>query len=119
MARPPRAPSSTPGRFLVERYRPGLTIEGLRAGEAAIRRACLEVTREGHPVRYLGSTFVPDEEAVLAVFEAEAVAWVEEADRRAGQRHDRVASVVDRRGSEQSDGQVRTGRPRGRRNEHT
>jgi hypothetical protein len=85
-------------RFLVERYRPGLTVERFQAGEAAIRLAAAELTAEDRPIRYLGATFIPDEETVLAVFEAESAEWVVEANRRAGQPVDRIVGVVDVRG---------------------
>lgn len=103
MARTSRPAGSAPGaRFLVERYWPGLTLERLKATEAKVRRASAAVSREGHPVRYLGSTFVPEEESVLAVFAAEAAEWVVEVNRRAGLPVDRVVAVVELRRAERA-----------------
>ena len=81
--------------FLVERYGPGLSLDRLRAAEAALHRASAASTREGRPVRYLGSTYIAAEETVFATFEADDQTSVAEVNRRAGQRFDRIVAVVD------------------------
>ncbi len=49
---------------------------------------------EGTPVRYLGSTIVPDDEACFCEFEAPSQAAVAEANRRAGVAFDRIVPAV-------------------------
>jgi hypothetical protein len=87
-------------RYLVERYWPGLTLDGLRRDEASIRAAAQHLTDQGRPTTYLGSTFVPCEGTVLSVFEAGDEAWVVEANRMAGAPVHRISDVVDGRGAD-------------------
>lgn len=97
-AEPPRRP----GRFVVERYAPELTLEGMRAGEVRARRAAEAVTRAGHPVRYVGSIVIEAEETIFSVFEADAPESVAEVNRRACLPFDRVVPVVELREPERS-----------------
>ncbi len=94
---PPR-----PRRFVVERYAPELTLEGMRAGEVRARRAAAAVTRSGHPVRYVGSIVIEAEETIFSVFEADAPESVAEVNRRACLPFDRVVPVVELREPERS-----------------
>ncbi len=67
--------------FLVERYLPGISVDELRAAAARASAATAAMAAEGARVRYLGSTFLPDEETCFCQFEApsaEAVAQVNE-----------------------------------------
>lgn len=95
-------------RYLVERYWPGLTLDGLRRDEASICAAARRITGDGRWTTYLGSTFVPSEGTVLSVFEAGEAAWVVEANRLAGVPVHRIVDVVDGRGVDQA---WRRGRP--------
>jgi Protein of unknown function (DUF4242) len=57
--------------YLVERYLPDLSEADLRTALDRARARCAELSATGTPVRYLGSTFLPGEEACLCRFEAE------------------------------------------------
>ena len=87
--------------FVVERYLPGLSQAELIY---SLGRLVSETddSREGVPVRYLGSTIVPGDEACYCQFEAPTGAAVAEANRRAGVPFDRIvpAVTVDPKGAE-------------------
>lgn len=57
--------------YLVERYLPGLSEADITAALDRARATCAELTAGGTPIRYLGSTFLPDEEACLCRFDAD------------------------------------------------
>lgn len=69
--------------FLVERYLPGISVAEL--GAAAVRAEAItaEMTATGVSVRYLGSTFVPEDEACFCQFEAASAEVVAIANERA------------------------------------
>jgi len=69
--------------FLVERYVPGLSDVDMEAAADRARLVCEQMTAEGTEVRYLGSTFLPDEEACFCRFEARSATAVAKANRRA------------------------------------
>lgn len=48
--------------FLVEHYRPGLTVDELGAWAVRVRETAHEMEREGKSVRYLRATIVPGDE---------------------------------------------------------
>jgi len=79
--------------YLVELYvsRDDHTSVGLRAERA--RQAAAELTREGTAVRYVRSIFVPEDETCLLLYEAESLAAVDAAARRAGLAFDRIAAA--------------------------
>lgn len=63
------------------------------------RAVAEELTREGIPVRYLRSIFLPDDETCFHLYEAESADAVREMARRAELRFDRiVTAVVDAQG---------------------
>jgi Nickel responsive protein SCO4226-like len=80
--------------FVVERYLPGLNRSELLRSLERLHAASAELCREGIPVRYLGSTIVPDDEACFCQFEAPSEAAVAEANRRAGLAFDRIVAAV-------------------------
>jgi Protein of unknown function (DUF4242) len=69
--------------FLVERYVPGLSEADVKAVADRARVVCEGMTAEGTDIRYLGSTFLPDEEACFCRFEARSAAVVAKANQRA------------------------------------
>jgi hypothetical protein len=79
--------------FLVERYWPGISREQLADAEERMRRAIRELARTGVEIRILSSTFIPAEEVVLTLFEAEQEKDVIEGNRRSGVPFDRVQPV--------------------------
>ena len=80
--------------YLVERYLPGLSEAEVRAGLARAQSACADLRTAGIEVRYLGSIFLPLEEACFCRFDGdrqEAVAAVNE---RAGLPFARITAGV-------------------------
>ena len=80
--------------YLVELYMPRTEI--LAAGQSAARTrlAAEELTREGTPVRYLRSIFVPDDETCFFLCEAASVEAVRETARRAALSFERIAETA-------------------------
>jgi hypothetical protein len=67
--------------FVVERRLPAVTPEGLAMLQAALADASRRQTTRGEVVRYLRSTYLPEQDRVLCLFEAgsaEAVRVVNE-----------------------------------------
>jgi hypothetical protein len=80
--------------FMVERYLPGI---GYGAFAEAVQRAvsaAAAATEQGATVRYLGSTFVPEEESCFCRFEGPDAEAVREANRRAGLPFWRVVDAL-------------------------
>jgi hypothetical protein len=84
-------------RFVVERYAPGLTLEGVRSLEPRFRRAAASVRRTGRAVRYVGSIVITAEETVFSVFEADGAETVAEVNGRVALPFDRIVPVVELR----------------------
>jgi hypothetical protein len=81
-------------RNLVEHYRPGLSVTGLATLASLVRDAAGAIHREGRPVRYLHSTIVPADEALLSVFESATEELVHEVYARAEVPFDRMGAVI-------------------------
>ncbi|HEX9377521.1 MAG TPA: nickel-binding protein [Actinomycetota bacterium] len=82
------------GIYLVERYVPGLTEAGHRTHCARALQVTTAMSPNGVAVTFLGSTFIPDEEAVLCLFEGRSAEDVVEANRRVGLHVDRITRAV-------------------------
>jgi hypothetical protein len=80
--------------YVVERYLPGLASRELQRSLRRLGHATAELQSEGAPVRYLGSTIVPGDEACFCEFEGPTEASVAEANRRAGLHFDRIVPAV-------------------------
>lgn len=80
--------------YVVERYLPGVSSSALECALDGLRRTTREMCGEGTPVRYLGSTIVPDDEACFCHVEGPSSAAVAEANRRAGVAFDRIVLAV-------------------------
>ena len=80
--------------YLVEHYRPGLSVTGLATLAALVRDAAGALQREGQPVRYVNSTIVPAEEALLSMFESATEELVHEVYARADVPFDRMGAVI-------------------------
>jgi hypothetical protein len=92
MASRPRAEARQ--TYLVEHYRPGLTVDGLKQWAARVRDAAVEMERQGKSVHYLRSTIVPADESLLCVLEAASEQLVRETYTRAGIPFERLSTVV-------------------------
>lgn len=79
--------------FIAELYVARADGEGAARGAERARRAARALTREGTPVRYLRSIFVPEDETCFLLLEAASADDVHAAMRRAALRCDHVAAV--------------------------
>jgi hypothetical protein len=82
--------------FLVELYVSRVDAAAAQRDAERTRLAAEELTREGTPVRYVGSIFVPEDETCLLLCDAGSAEAVREAARRAGLAFERVAEVAPR-----------------------
>ena len=89
-----RADAETRETYLVEHYRPGLTVAELRQWATRVRDTAIAMEGEGKPVRYLRSTIVPADESLLCVLEAATEELVREAYTRAGIPFERLSTVI-------------------------
>jgi len=80
--------------YLVEQYRPGSEVDGLRQTARDVHESAGELEREGRPVRFLHSTIIPADEALLCFLEAESEALVRETYDRAGVAFDRISAAL-------------------------
>jgi len=80
--------------YLVELYVSHGDAAAVRSGAERTRRAAEELTREGTPVRYVRSIFVPEDETCFHLCEAGSAEAVREAVRRAAIPFERVAEVL-------------------------
>jgi hypothetical protein len=80
--------------YLIERYLPGMSEAELRRGLERAQAACAELRAAGAYVQYLGSTFLPLEEACFCRFDADDDESVAEANRRADLPFARITAGV-------------------------
>jgi hypothetical protein len=80
---------------MVERYLPGITTGELDEASARLAAASAELTANGAEVRYLGSTFVPEEEPRFCRFESADADDVRRACERAGVSFARILETRD------------------------
>jgi Nickel responsive protein SCO4226-like len=80
--------------YLVEHYSPGLTVDGLGSWAARVRATAVAMGSEGRAVRYLRSTIVPVDEALLCLFEADSEELVREVYARAGVPFERLSAAI-------------------------
>ena len=82
-------------RYLVEAYVPRLGVQEARAAGGRARAAAKRLSREGIAVRYVRTTFLPDDETCFHIFEAASEEAVGEVCRRAGIRSGRIVPAVE------------------------
>ena len=80
--------------FLVEFYVSRSDAGAVELGAVRAREAAEELAREGMPVRYLHSIFVPEDETCFFLYEAGSADAVREAGGRAALRFERVAEAI-------------------------
>lgn len=87
--------------YLLEQYISRTDAAAVAAGARRARQAADELRREGTPVRYLRSIFVPDDETCFYFYEAVSVEAAREAARRAAIPVESLAeAITDSRGGE-------------------
>jgi hypothetical protein len=89
-----RASAEVRQTYLVEHYRPGLTVDELRQWAERVREAAARMEREGRAVRYVRSAIVPADESLLCVLEAATEELVRETYARAGIPFERLSAVI-------------------------
>jgi Protein of unknown function (DUF4242) len=94
MGSPSGGPTDPVSTFLVERYWPGTSAAEVRSAVARETRSADELRQAGRPVRYLRSTFMPAEDALLCLFEAGSSEEVADVNRRASVPFDRIVEVI-------------------------
>ena len=80
--------------FLLEFYVSRTAAAGPWPDAERTRLAAVELTREGTPVRYLRSIFVPEDETCFLLLEAGSAEAVREAARRATLPFERLAETA-------------------------
>lgn len=80
--------------FLVELYVSRNDTGAVERSAESTRRAAEELTREGTPVRFLRSIFVPEDETCFFLCEAASAESVHEVARRAALPFERIAEAV-------------------------
>ncbi len=81
-------------RYMVERHLPGLTADQLKAAAKTAKQTTAAMTKEGTPVRYLRSTYVPGEQKCFCLFEAASEDAVKQANQRAKLPFERVHEAL-------------------------
>jgi len=81
--------------YLVEVYLPRSRAPEARATGRRARAAAKALAHEGVPIRYVRTTYLPDDETCFHVFEAASTDIVEEAGRRAGLGPGRVVAAIE------------------------
>ena len=94
-------------KYMVERYLPGITAGNSTRRARRLAAAAQELAAQGVEVRYIGSTFLPEEESCFCRFEGPAAADVRRACELAGvlvrpHRRDTRLLHCRRRGNEQA-----------------
>ncbi len=81
--------------YLVEVYLPQSRADEARATGRRARAAAEQLSREGVPIRYVRTTFLPDDETCFHLFEAASAEVVEEASSRAELGRARVVLAIE------------------------
>ena len=81
--------------FLIELYLSRGDSDAVERNAERASLAARELTREGTPVRYLRSIFVPEDETCFVLYEAASAEFVDVAARRAALPFERVAELFD------------------------
>lgn len=81
--------------YMVERELPGVTMEQLAAAQRAAIETGQQFTSEGKNVRYIRTTFVPNEARCMCLFEADNADLVKEVNEAAHIPFTRVIEALD------------------------
>ena len=80
--------------YLVERYLPGEPATELARVAHRAETTTAQLRAEGIPVRYMGSTLVPEEQTCFCLFDAPSDREVLAANDRAGLGYERIVSAL-------------------------
>jgi Protein of unknown function (DUF4242) len=82
--------------YLVEVYLPRSRADEARVAGSRVQAAANQLSSEGQPVRYLRTTFLPDDETCFHLIEAPTTAAAEEVSRRAALSSARIVTAIER-----------------------
>jgi hypothetical protein len=82
--------------YLVEVYLPQSRAHEARATGRRARAAAEQLSRDGTPIRFVRTMYLPGDEMCFYVFEAASAEVVEDASRRAELGHARVVPAIER-----------------------
>ncbi|HJR62612.1 MAG TPA: DUF4242 domain-containing protein [Gemmatimonadaceae bacterium] len=80
---------------MADRELPGISMEQLADAQRAAIQTSQQFTKEGKPVRYLRSMFVPEEAHCMCLFEADSAQTVREVNEKAGIPFKRIVEAKD------------------------
>jgi hypothetical protein len=83
--------------FMVERSLPGIPMDALAAAQKRAIDTAAQMSRDGKPISYVRSAFVPADGRCMCLFEAPDAAAVESLNRSAEIPFDRVIAALDLR----------------------
>lgn len=81
--------------YMVERELPGVSMEQLAAAQQAAIEIGRQFTAEGKNVRYIRTTFVPNEARCMCLFEADNAGLVQEVNEAAQIPFTRIVEALD------------------------
>ena len=81
--------------FMVERSLKGISTKDLGAAQKAAIGTAADMTRDGTPISYIRSTFVPETGACMCLFKAETAASVKALSEKAKLPFDRIVKAMD------------------------
>ena len=81
--------------YMVERSLPGIQMEQLAAAQKAAIETSEKFTAEGKDVRYIRTTFVPEEAHCMCLFEADTADFVREVNEAAQIPFTRIVEALD------------------------
>jgi hypothetical protein len=81
--------------YLVDRNLPGITMDQLAEAQRAAIEASERFSSEGKQVRYIRSTFVPEEAHCMCLFEATTADFVREVNEAAAIPFSRISEALD------------------------
>jgi len=81
--------------YAVERSLPGITMDQLAGAQKAAIKTSEQMTSEGRPVRYIRSTFIPEESRCTCLFKAGDAQAVQDVNDRAQIPYTRVVEALD------------------------
>lgn len=81
--------------FMVERSLGGISMDALGGAQKAAIQKGEQMTASGTPVRYIRTTFAPEDGRCMCLFEAQSGEDVERLNEEAGLPYDRVVPAMD------------------------
>ena len=81
--------------FMVERSLKGISNKDLGAAQLTAIKTASEMSRNGTPILYLRSTFVPETGACMCLFKAESLDSVKTLNEKAKLPFDRIVPALD------------------------